>query len=177
MVRLYGRNYSVISEKSKSSTLRFYATIESRYGGNRFTVVVRIRNGNFFVAPTVDKIKTTPYHPECNGVVERMHGTLGAMLTKASSLGLDWVGQLPFAMFALRSAPNRDTMFSPFQLVYGHQVRTPLDILHQGWAELSFKELDTSEWSSWLADRLEAWHDVLRERGRDASGKRKELFR
>ena len=102
----------------------------------------------------VDKIKTTPYHPECNGVVERMHGTLGAMLTKASSLGLDWVGQLPFAMFALRSAPNRDTMFSPFQLVYGHQVRTPLDILHQGWAELSFKELDTSEWSSWLVDRL-----------------------
>ena len=53
MVRLYGRNYSVITEKSKSSTLRFYATIESRYGGNRFTAVVRIRNGNFFVAPTV----------------------------------------------------------------------------------------------------------------------------
>ena len=121
----------------------------------------------------VEKIKTTP---ECNGVVERMHGTLGAMLTKASALGLDWVGQLPFAMFALRSAPNRDTLFSPFQLVYGHQVRTPLDILHQGWAELSFKELDTSEWSDWLADRLEMWHDVLRERGRDASGKRKELF-
>ena len=53
MVRLYGRNYSVISEKSKSSKLRFYASIESRYGGNRFTVVVRIRNGNFFVAHTV----------------------------------------------------------------------------------------------------------------------------
>ena len=91
----------------------------------------------------IDKIKTTLYHPECNGVVERMHGTLGAMLTKASALGLDWVGQLPFAMFALRSAPNRDTQFSPFQLVYGHQVRTPLDILHQGWAEVSFKELDS----------------------------------
>ena len=30
----------------------------------------------------IDKVKTTPYHPETNGVVERMHGTLGAMLTK-----------------------------------------------------------------------------------------------
>ena len=30
----------------------------------------------------IDKVKTAPYHPECNGVVERMHGTLGAMLTK-----------------------------------------------------------------------------------------------
>ena len=56
--RLYGRNYSVISEKSESSTLLFYASIESRYGANRFTVVVRIRNGNFFVAPTVsDRLK------------------------------------------------------------------------------------------------------------------------
>ena len=28
----------------------------------------------------IDRIKTTPYHPEGNGVVERMHGTLGPML-------------------------------------------------------------------------------------------------
>ena len=124
----------------------------------------------------IDKIKTTPYHPECNGVVERMHGTLGAMLTKASSLGLDWVGQLPFALFALRSSPNKDTLFSPFQLVYGHRVRTPLDILHQGWAEIAFAKLDTAEWADWLVARLEVWHDVLRERGKSASGKRKELF-
>ena len=123
---------------------------------------------------SIDKVKTTPYHPETNGVVERMHGTLGAMLTKASALGLDWVGQLPFALFALRSAPNQDTHFSPFQLVYGHRVRTPLDILHQGWAELQFQELDTVEWSGWLTERLEVWHDVLRERGEDASFRRKE---
>ena len=121
----------------------------------------------------IEKIKTTPYHPECNGVVERMHGTLGAMLTKAAAEGQDWVGQIPFALFALRSAPNRDSLFSPFQLVYGRQVRTPLDILHQGWAELEFEDLDTGEWSEWLADRLEYWHDVMRERGECASGKRK----
>ena len=124
----------------------------------------------------IDKVRTAPYHPECNGVVERMHGTLGPMLTKASKLGMDWVGQLPFALFALRSAPNKDSLFSPYQLVYGHRVRTPLDILHQGWAELSFSELDTKEWSDWLVDRLEVWHDILRERGKEASTKRKELF-
>ena len=124
----------------------------------------------------IEKIKTSPYHPECNGVVERMHGTLGAMLTKASAQGLDWVAQVQFALFALRSAPNRDTQFSPFQLVYGHQVRTPLDILHQGWAEVKFKELNASEWSEWLAERLECWHDVLRERGKHASEQRKANF-
>ena len=124
----------------------------------------------------IDKLRTAPYHPECNGVVERMHGTLGPMLTKASRLGLDWVDQLPFAMFALRSAPNRDSSFSPFQLVYGHRVRTPLDILHQGWAELEFEELETEEWSDWLVDRLEVWHGLLSERSKDAGERRKASF-
>ena len=109
-------------------------------------------------------------------MIERMHGTLGAMLTKAFSVGLDWVAQIPFALFALRSASNSDTHFSPFQLVYGHQVRTPLDILHQGWAEVEFKELDMSEWSEWLAEKLEHWHDVLHKRGRLASEQHKSTF-
>ena len=124
----------------------------------------------------IEKIQTTPYHPEGNGVVERMHGTLGAMLTKAASEGLDWVGQVPFALFALRAAPNRDTSFSPFELVYGRQVRTPLDIIHQGWAQIEFEKLDTSEWAEWLVERLQHWHSVMRERGEIASRVRKKGF-
>ena len=46
MVRHYGRNFEY-------SSLHFYAMIESRYGGNRFTVVVREWNGNFLMVPTV----------------------------------------------------------------------------------------------------------------------------
>ena len=124
----------------------------------------------------IEAIQSTPYHPEGNGVVERMHSTLGAMLNKAANQGLDWVGQVPFALFALRSAPNRDSGFSPFELIYGRHVRTPLDILHQGWAQKEFEQLDTDEWAQWLVERLECWHDVARERGECASGKRKEEF-
>ena len=124
----------------------------------------------------VDQVHTAPYHPECNGVVERMHGTLVPMLTKASQQGMDWVEQLPFALFALRSAPNRDTKFSPYQLVYGHRVRTPLDILHQGWAEVEFSEMETGEWADWLVDRLAVWHEAVLERGKAASGCRKQQY-
>ena len=124
----------------------------------------------------IEKIHTSPYRPEGNGCIERMHGTLGPMLTKASSLGLDWVTQLPFAMFAIRAAPNRESGFSPFDLVYGYKVRTPLDILHQGWTELEYVNLDLEEWSEWLKDKMKVWRDVYVERLKVVSKKRKKSF-
>ena len=121
----------------------------------------------------IDKIRTTPYHPECNGMIERMHGTLNSMLSKASAAGLDWVKQIPFALFALRLAPNRDTGFSPFQLVYGRQVRSPLDVLYEGWVEVEYSGFDVEKWTDWLGKRMEIWREVAREKGLKASAERK----
>ena len=127
-------------------------------------------------ALSIDQIKSTPYHPEGNGVVERMHGPLCAMLTKAAREGHDWVGQVPFALFALRAAPNRDTGFSPFELVYGRRVRTPLDVLYQGWTQEEFEEMNCTEWAEWLVTKLDCWHDVMRGKEVEASKDRKEQF-
>ena len=124
----------------------------------------------------VDNIRTAPYHPECNGMIERMHGTLNSMLTKASSLGLDWVKQVPFALFAMRLAPNRDTGLSPFQLVYGRQVRSPLDVLYEGWVDVELGEFDVELWSGWLGERMKVWSEVAREKGLEASAARKQHF-
>ena len=124
----------------------------------------------------IDKIQTTPYRPETNGVIERMHGTLGSILRKASSQGLDWVQQLPFALFALRAAHNRDTKFSPYELIYGRQVKTPLDILHAGWSVRENWSLDVSSWGEILAERLELMRDIVRERAEKASGERKVYY-
>ena len=54
----------------------------------------------------VERLRTTAYHPQTNGVVERMHSTLTSMLTKAHQSGNDWALQVPFAVFYLRQMPN-----------------------------------------------------------------------
>ena len=38
----------------------------------------------------VERIRTTAYHPQTNGVVERMHSSLTGMLNKAHNLGMDY---------------------------------------------------------------------------------------
>ena len=97
-------------------------------------------------------IKTKAYHPQSNGVLERLHGTLEAILAKAAKAGHDWVKFLPMAMFALRQSPNRDTGFSPFQLVYGKHVQTPLDIVFVGWAEQFAEKVEVCDWVDGLMD-------------------------
>ena len=121
----------------------------------------------------VDRVKTMPYHPQANGVIEGMHANLEGMLRKAYAQGKDSVAQILFAHFALRQMPNRDTGFSPYELLYGRNVHTPLDVVYAGWREKALDGLDTDAWVCDLADRLEVMRDVatdigLKERKKEA---------
>ena len=82
----------------------------------------------------VQPIRTTPYHPQTDGLVERFNQTLKSMLRKATDKeGKDWDTLLPYLLFAYREVPHTSTGFSPFELLYGRQVRGPLDILSKTW--------------------------------------------
>ena len=82
----------------------------------------------------IKKIRTTPYHPQTNGVVERFNGTLKSMLRKfVSRSQKDWDEYLPYLLFAYREVPQETTGFSPFDLLYGRHVRGPLDVLREEW--------------------------------------------
>ncbi len=107
----------------------------------------------------IQKVRTSPYHPETNGAVERMHGTLKAILGKCLSAKLDWVSQVSFVLFVLRQMPHADSGFSPFDLVYGFRVRTPLDALYHGLFEVESKRLNVCEWVATMAERLEMMRD------------------
>ena len=82
----------------------------------------------------VRPIRTTPYHPQTDGLVERFNQTLKLMLRKVMvKEGKDWDKLLPYLLFAYREVPQASTGFSPFELLYGHQVRGPLDVLSESW--------------------------------------------
>ena len=79
-------------------------------------------------------IKTTPYHPQTDGLVERFNQTLKSMLRNfLSESGTNWDQWLPYLLFSYREVPQASTGFSPFELLYGREVRGRLDILRESW--------------------------------------------
>ena len=83
----------------------------------------------------ISPIKTSPYHPLTDGLLERWHGDLLAMLKKASDQKRDWDLYLPFVLFAYHQTPHSITGYSPFQLIYGVNVRGPLEVLRDHWID------------------------------------------
>ena len=67
---------------------------------------------------------------------------LVSVLSKLTDGGNDWVEKLRLALLALTMAPAMDTGLSPYQIVYGRQMKTPLDILHGGWRKKAYEYMD-----------------------------------
>lgn len=83
---------------------------------------------------SIKRIRTSPYHPQTDGLVERFNSTLKSMLRKfVASNTKDWDEYLPYLLFAYREVPQESTGFSPFELLYGRRVRGPLDVLREMW--------------------------------------------
>ena len=70
------------------------------------------------------QLLSTPYHPMCNGLVEKFNGTLKFMLRRmVEERPKDWDRYISPLLFAYREAPQASTGFSPFELLYVRSVR------------------------------------------------------
>ena len=62
----------------------------------------------------VKTIKTSVYHAQTDGLVERFNKTLKHMLKKVAELdGKDWDRLIPYVLFSIREVPQASTGFSP----------------------------------------------------------------
>ncbi|CAM5110236.1 unnamed protein product [Eretmochelys imbricata] len=89
---------------------------------------------NLWEAHGVNHLVATPYHHQTNGMVEKFNGTLGAMIRKfVNEHSNDWDLVLQQLLFAYRAVPHPSLGFSPFELVYGREVKGPLQLVKQQW--------------------------------------------
>ena len=72
---------------------------------------------------------TSAYHPQTNASCERMNITIGqALRAYVKDDQSDWPSMLPGILMAYRMTPAmRSTDFSPYFLVFGHDMLTPID--------------------------------------------------
>lgn len=104
----------------------------------------------------VKGLHSSPCHPQPDGLVERFNQTLKEMLRKtASEEGKDWDKLLPYVLFAYRVVPQESTGFLPFELVYGREVRGPLEMLEETWESTQDTKEDVLSYVMLMREWLE----------------------
>ena len=108
----------------------------------------------------ITHLKTSPYHPQTGGYLERWHSSLKTMLRKKDNRQDEWDRLLKFLLFAYRQAPHANTGYSPFELIYGRQVRGPVEVVKDSWVSGGASLLSVCEWVEDLKIKLKTMHDI-----------------
>ena len=125
----------------------------------------------------VKRIRTTPYHPQTDGLVERFNGTLKSMLRKfVSRSQKNWDEYLPYLLFAYREVPQESTGFSPFELLYGRRVRGPLDILKESWTGEAQEETPIAQYIAKMRTNLKEMADIVDVNAKAAQRRQKVIY-
>ena len=72
----------------------------------------------------IKRKRSTAYHPQSNGMIERVHAVIKQTLRCLGDRFPDWQKALPTALFAIRTTVNAKGI-SPTLMLYGEQVSIP----------------------------------------------------
>lgn len=110
MVRLHGIPRTIVSDRDSKFLSHFWKTLWGKLG--------------------TKLLFSTTCHPQTDGQTEVVNRTLGKMLRCfISGNPRVWENLLPHVEFAYNRVVNSTTSHSPFEVVYGFNPLTPLDLL------------------------------------------------
>ena len=125
-----------LGDPTAEQVLDAYAThVACRYGWPR---EIRADGGSNLIANKlaeaihtasgVDLLRGAAYHPQSQGIAERVQATLAKMCATADEGGEHWVDHLPYLMFSYHATPHRATGLSPAMIMYGRELRLPAQL-------------------------------------------------
>ncbi|UYV83328.1 hypothetical protein LAZ67_23000576, partial [Cordylochernes scorpioides] len=101
---------------------------------------------------------TTAYHPQTNGLTERLNKTLADMMSMYVDVEQkEWDVILPFITFAYNTAKQDTTGFTPFSLIHGQEAETTLDTLFP-----LLKDEDQEDYNREIVTRAEETRQLAR---------------
>ena len=104
----------------------------------------------------VEKIRTTPYHPQTNGSAERVNQTLQRMIGKLDpEKRKKWPAHIGSIIIAYNSTRSLVTGYSPYYLMFKHRPRLPIDLL--------FPMRRTQMLTRTIDEYVASLHDCLRD--------------
>ena len=78
----------------------------------------------------IEKTRTTPFHAQSDGQVERWNRTIQQMLKSfVNDNRNDWDDHLPYLCMAYRATPHESTGVSPNLMMFGTEVNMPIDVM------------------------------------------------
>ncbi|KFD62870.1 hypothetical protein M514_24910 [Trichuris suis] len=121
----------------------------------------------------IRRLRTSAYHAQSNGQVERFNRTLLTMLSvTAEERPFDWDEQVPLHLFAYRTSVHSSTGITPFHAVFGHEAKLPADVMYGPPPE----RMEIHAYASELRRNLEEAYTRARQYIGQAQKRQKELF-
>ena len=123
-----------------------------------------------------EKVRTTSYHPQGNGLCERFNSTLLNMLgTLTPEQKVDWKAHLLTMCNAYNSTVHSTTGFSPYFLMFGRHPRLPIDF-QLGLSREGVGHISKSRYIQKLQKRLQFAYDRAEALAKQEAARQKKLY-
>eukprot|EP00731_Ephydatia_muelleri_P025614 Em0017g697a len=112
----------------------------------------------------IRKTRTSPYHPQSDGLVERFNRTLLNLLSIAVvDAERDWDVQLPLLMFAYRTSMHETNGVTPFEMMFGREVVLPEHLMFNLPVSTEQVLQEGVEYVDYLKKRFQLVHQYVRQ--------------